>query len=109
MEIQICSIQTDSDVACEKLKQQYLRGNYTELRKVRTQKKIRRIVAVETELGTFESTIVEWKPHHIPSEQLVIEYRNVCEEVTKQREHSTVTPHLQHKLHRLEKIIITRS
>lgn len=109
LEIQLCSVETYSDVACEKVKGEYLNGNYTQLRKVSTQNKIKRVVAIQVEQDQIvETEVVEWKPSHIPLSELVSEYREVCEEIAIERQHSTVTPRLQSKLHRLEELILQR-
>jgi len=108
LEIQICSIESESEVACEKLKQQYLRGNYTELRAVQTQSKIKRIIAVATEKGDAEATVIEWKQSRIPPNKLLSEYQETCKEIAIEREYSTVTPHLIDKKNRLEDIILDR-
>lgn len=106
LEIQLCSVKTDSDVECEQLREQYLKGNYTELRKVRTQKKIKRIVAIEDSQDLVEVEIVEWKPSHIPASTLLSEYLETGKEIAIEEQSGTVTPHLQHKLYRLEELIL---
>lgn len=108
LEIQICSVELESDIESEKLREQYLRGNYTELRKVRTQKKIKRVVAVEVQGDLVQVEFVEWKPSHIPGPTLLSEYQEVCEDVATEQQYSTVSPRLQHKLHRLEELILAR-
>ena len=109
LEIQICSIESESDVASEKLKQEYLKGNYTELQAVSTNEKIQRVVAVDLPQGNIvEATIVEWKPSHIPASTLLSEYFETGKEIGIEQEYSTVTPHLLKKKNRLEDIILDR-
>lgn len=106
--IQIHSVHTKEEVEIQTLKDQYLEGNYTEFESRRKREKIQKLVGINVGDRMVKSVVIEWKRNHIPAEQLIIEYRNVCEDVATEQQDSTVTPHLQSKLHRLEELILDR-
>lgn len=108
LEIQIHSVQTNEEVEPEVLKDQYLRGSYTEFETRRKQETIQRLVGIDVGDRVAKAVVVEWKSHHIPPEQLLSEYRDLCEEIGSERQHSTVSPHLESKLHRLEELLVER-
>lgn len=105
LEVQIQSVHTNEEVESEVLKNHYLRGSYTEFETRRKQKTIQKLVGIEVGGGVAKAVVVEWKSHHIPPSELVGEYRSVCEEIAIERQHSTATPQLHSKLHRLEELI----
>jgi hypothetical protein len=107
--VEIHSVHTnEEDVEVQTLKDQYLRGSYTEFETRRKQETIQRLVGIELEDEIVKAVVVEYKSRHIPAPQLLSEYRNVCEEIALERQHSTVSPHLESKLHRLEELVLTR-
>lgn len=108
LSVQIHSIHTNEDVSTEKLKGQYLDGNYTVFETRQKQKLIQKLVGIDVEGCMLKAVVVEYKSRHIPAEQLISEYRTVCEEIAIERQHSTVSPSLQRKLHRIEEIILDR-
>jgi activator of 2-hydroxyglutaryl-CoA dehydratase len=106
LEVQIHSVHTNEDIETQKLKEQYLEGKYTEFQTRRKREKIQKLVGIDIGEQVVKAVVVEWKSHHIPPEQLITEYRSVCKDIAKERQHSTVSPHLQSKLHRLEELIL---
>lgn len=106
--IQVHSIHTNEDVETQVLKNHYLRGSYTGFESRRKREKIQRLVGIEAEGGIVKAVVVEWKPHHIPAPELLSEYRAVSEQIVMERQRSTVSPHLESKLHRLEELLLER-
>lgn len=105
--VEIHSIHTnEEDVEVQTLKDQYLRGSYTEFETRRKQETIQKLVGIEAGGGIVKAVVIEWKPSRIPPSALISEYRETCEEIAIESRHSTVTPHLHSKLHRLEELIL---
>jgi ribosomal protein S3AE len=108
LEVQIQSVHTNEEVDTQILKKHYLKGNYTEFEVRRKREKIQRLVGIEAKGGIVKAVVVEWKPHHIPAPELLSEYRALSEQIAIERQHSTVSPHLESKLHRLEELLLER-
>ena len=106
--VQIHSVHANEDISTERLKSKYLNGDYTEFETRRKRRKIQRLVRIELEERIVKSVVIEWKDHHLPESELVSEYRDTCEKIAIERQHSTVTPSLQTKIHRIEDIILQR-